>query len=85
MGEALGHGVPVVSYDYSYGPADMVQSGINGELVPLGNRDRFVATVVKLLEDPTALQRLSTGAYTNQDPISEATTWAQWTPVLDNE
>lgn len=85
MGEALNHGVPVVSYDYSYGPADMVQSGVNGELVPLGNQDRFVATVVKLLEDPTALQRLSTGAYTNQDPISEATTWAQWTPVLDNE
>ncbi|MFQ9706661.1 MAG: glycosyltransferase [Limosilactobacillus pontis] len=85
MGEALSHGVPVVSYDYRYGPASMVKSGVNGELIPLGSQDRFVDAVVKLLQDPTALQQLSTGAYTNLDPISNATTWTQWIPVVDKQ
>ncbi len=85
MGEALGHGVPVVSYDYLYGPASMVKSGVNGELIPLNNQRRFIEAVVKLLKDPAALQKLSTGAYTNLDAISAATTWEQWAPVVDKK
>lgn len=84
MGEALGHGVPVVSYDYLYGPASMVASGVNGELIPLNDQQRFVDTVVGLLQDPQALQKLSTGAYTHLDAISDTTTWRQWSPVVED-
>ena len=85
MGEALSHGVPVVSYDYLYGPAGMVKSGVNGELIPLNNQRSFVETVVKLLKDPEELQKLSTGAYESLDPISDTTTWQQWAPVVENK
>jgi poly(glycerol-phosphate) alpha-glucosyltransferase len=85
MGEALSHGVPVVSYDYLYGPASMVKSGVNGELIPSNNQRRFVETVVKLLKDPQELQKLSTGAYASLDPISDTTTWQQWAPVVENK
>ena len=85
MGEALSHGVPVVSYDYLYGPASMVKSGVNGELIPLNNQRRFVETVVKLLKNPAELQKLSTGAYASLDPISDTTTWQQWAPVVENK
>ena len=78
MAEALSHGVPVVSYDYAYGPSELVIPGQTGELVPLGNRDAFVKAVIDLLSDPTKLQDFSTAAYQNLTPFSEATTWQQW-------
>lgn len=35
--EALGHGVPVVSTDCDYGPAEILDNGKYGRLVPVGN------------------------------------------------
>lgn len=84
MGEALAHGVPVVSYDYLYGPANMVKSGVNGELISLNNQARFVKTVVELLQDPVQLQKLSTGAYDNLAAIDNKETWQQWEQVVEN-
>lgn len=84
MAEALSHGVPVVSYDYLYGPASMVKSGINGELVPLNNQKQFVAAVVNLLQDQRQLQKLSNGAYDNLATISDQTTWQQWKSIIEN-
>lgn len=78
MGEALNHGVPVVSYDYLYGPREMVTSGKNGEIIPLNNQGQFIQTVVKLLQDQDKLQSLSTGAYDNLDELAEEKTWKQW-------
>src|SRR5699024_12190870 len=69
MGQALNHGVPVVSYDYLYGPREMVISGKNGEIIPLNNQGQFIQTVVKLLQDRDELQSLSTGAYDNLDEL----------------
>ncbi|MGN1279145.1 MAG: glycosyltransferase [Limosilactobacillus sp.] len=83
MGEALSHGVPVVSYDYLYGPAGMIENGINGELIPLNDQQKFVETVVHLLQNPAALQKLSTGAYDHLAAISDQTTWQQWAPVVE--
>ncbi len=81
MAEALSHGVPVVSYDYAYGPRELIKPGKNGELVPLGNRAALAEAIVKLISDPALLQEYSTAAYENLAPISEATTWRQWQAV----
>ncbi len=49
--ESLCHGCPVVACDVNYGPADMIEDGENGALVPFGNEEllaqessRFSAT-----------------------------------------
>ena len=78
MGEALSHGVPVVTYDYMYGPSEMVKSGVNGELVPLNNAKKMEKAAVDILTDPKLLQKLSTGAYDSLDAISNLNTWKQW-------
>lgn len=78
MGEALNHGVPVVTYDYLYGPREMVTSDENGEIIPLNNQPQFIQTVIKLLQDQDELQRLSTGAYDNLGQLAEEKTWKQW-------
>lgn len=78
MGEALSHGVPVVTYDYLYGPAEMVTTGVNGELIPLNGQQAFITTMIRLLQDDNERQRLSDGAYDNLTTISEEKTWEQW-------
>lgn len=48
--EALGHGVPVVSYDMPYGPGDMLVHG-GGILVPDGDEDALSAALVDVIGD----------------------------------
>ncbi len=49
--EAIGCGVPVVSYDCPMGPAEIVTDGVNGYLVPMGDvdmmADRLTETLIK--------------------------------------
>lgn len=78
MGEALAHGVPVVSYDYLYGPASMITAGENGELIPLNKQAEFIQAVVRLLQRPATLQQFSDGAYDSVDALAGEKTWQQW-------
>ena len=81
MGEALGHGVPVVSYDFSYGPDEMIANYENGRLIALNHPASMVKAVVELLSSPAKLQQLSDHAYDDLDNISAAVTWKQWQAV----
>lgn len=83
MAEALAHGVPVVSFDYLYGPSEYVQDGVNGKLIPLDDPDKFCATIIDLLKDQQELQRLSTGAYENCQSFDADHTWAQWQKIIN--
>lgn len=58
--EALGCGLPVVSFDVRYGPADAV--GDAGILVAPGDVDGLAAAVIALLRDPAKRARLSARA-----------------------
>ncbi|BAX82636.1 glycosyltransferase family 4 protein [Labilibaculum antarcticum] len=49
--EAMSYGVPCVSFDCPYGPADIVDDNINGFLVPNGNIDMFAEKLVSLIKD----------------------------------
>lgn len=41
IGEALSAGLPVVAYDCVAGPSDMIEDGVNGYLLPIGDEDGF--------------------------------------------
>lgn len=81
MAEALSHGVPVVSYDYMYGPSELIESGVNGELIPLNSAKKMEKAAVEILSNPDLLQKLSTGAYNSLDNISNLNTWKQWSAL----
>lgn len=83
VGEALSHGVPVISYDYFYGPSELIRPGFNGELIKLGDEKKFAKMIVDILKDPTKLQAMSKNAYNSTDNISYATTWKQWQQLIN--
>jgi poly(glycerol-phosphate) alpha-glucosyltransferase len=60
--ESLSHGCPVVSYDIKYGPREQITDGVDGFLVPPGNRRAAAERVVQLLRDPDLVRRMSAAA-----------------------
>lgn len=51
MTEAMSCGLPVVSFDCPYGPADIVTDGVDGFLIKNRDINEFAERVCKLIED----------------------------------
>lgn len=51
MLEAMGVGLPIVTYDFSSGPRDLVQQGENGLIVPDGDEDALAEGLARLMAD----------------------------------
>lgn len=50
--EALGAGIPVVSTDCNYGPAEILENGKYGKLVPVKNPEMLAAAIEETLKNP---------------------------------
>ena len=78
MIEAMACGLPVVSFDYKCGPKDIIQSGINGLLVPNGDIQALADAMMKVMEDEAYRKMLSLNARKVVDTYSEQAVMSQW-------
>lgn len=78
MIEAMACGLPVVSFDYKCGPKDIIQTGINGLLVPNGDIQALADAMMKVMEDEAYRKILSLNARKVVDTYSEQAVMAQW-------
>jgi glycosyltransferase involved in cell wall biosynthesis len=60
--EAMGVGLPVVSYDCPTGPGDVIADGVDGYVVPDGDEDALAARLLELMDDPATRRRMSAAA-----------------------
>jgi len=79
--EAFALGCPVISYDLRYGPADIIDDGVNGFLVPYGDRKAMADTIVRCLSDPDLLARLSAGTEQTSESFTPEAFVARWSGI----
>ncbi len=78
MIEAMACGLPVVSFDYKCGPKDIIQTDINGLLVPNGDIQALADAMMKVMEDEAYRKMLSLNARKVVDTYSEQAVMSQW-------
>ncbi|MFH0516201.1 glycosyltransferase family 4 protein [Streptomyces sp. M41] len=63
--EAMRCGLPVVSTDCPYGPGEIIEDGVDGRLVPVGDRDAMAAALLDLVRDDERRRRMGRRAMEN--------------------
>ncbi|MDN7241598.1 glycosyltransferase [Planococcus sp. N028] len=61
--ESLHYGCPVISYDFKYGPKDLLTDGENGYIIEKDNIDMLAETIIKMIENPITEVKLSNDYY----------------------
>ncbi|PSL31701.1 poly(glycerol-phosphate) alpha-glucosyltransferase [Planomicrobium soli] len=61
--ESLHYGCPVISYDFKYGPKDLLTDGENGFIIEKDNIDLLAETIIKMIENPISDVKLSNDYY----------------------
>ncbi|WP_186763836.1 glycosyltransferase [Planomicrobium sp. CPCC 101079] len=61
--ESLHYGCPVISYDFKYGPKDLLTDGENGYIIEKDNIDLLADTIIKMIENPITEVKLSNDYY----------------------
>lgn len=83
--EAQAHGCPAISYDINYGPAEIIENQVSGELVPANNQVVLQQTIEKLMSNPDLLSRYSICAYQAAHRFDFAHLKADWFNFLKQE
>jgi len=82
--ESLCYGCPVVSFDIKYGPASMIQEGINGFLAPYLNTSAFAERIIEILNNPVLHDSLVKNASPSMEAFSSKELSKKWGELLNH-
>ena len=80
--EAMGVGLPVVSYDCPTGPRDIIREGVDGHVVPDGDADALAAAMAGLMDDPDRRKAFGAAAVEGAARYDLATIAGRWEQLL---
>lgn len=80
--EALACGLPVVSFNCPWGPADIIRDGEDGFLVEYLNTDEATLRVCQLIENPELRKTMSAKARINVQRYRRDVIMSQWTNLF---
>ena len=82
VGEAMAGGLPVISFDCPWGPAEMIEQGRSGILVPNGDVAALGDAMAALCRDPDRRQALSNAAKARMTLFDMDHILASWRSVI---
>lgn len=80
--ESMGLGAAVISADCRSGPADLIQEGVNGRLVPVEDVDALAIAMAELIANPSERARLGQAAYSVRERFRQDTVMNLWEACL---
>ena len=81
--EAMACGLPVVSFDCPWGPADIINDGEDGFLVEYLNTTEAAQRVCQLIEDPLQRKEMGAKARANVRRYDRDAVMRQWTRLFE--
>ena len=83
--EAMAMGMPVVSTDCPCGgPREVIEDGVNGFLVPVGDEDALADRICRLTEDENLRKSFGSKALEIEKKASADAVFAQWKEYLES-
>lgn len=83
--EAMGMGAPVISANCPSGPADMIDDGINGRLVPVDDVATLTQVMAELMSQPAIRESLGREARKVRQKYGQEAIMAKWETCLMGE
>lgn len=83
LSEAMAVGLPVVATDCPSGPAELIRSGHNGLLVPVGDPEALASAILRFLKDREFSHAAGRQASTIVDRFSLESVLGMWDSALD--
>lgn len=80
--EAKSYHLPIVSFDCETGPAEVVQDGMNGDLIPPEQVDQMAQRVNRLIDEPERRNRYSRHAMDVASVFDLGNILKQWKALL---
>lgn len=82
LGEAMAAGLPCVSFDCPFGPADMITDSVDGLLVADGNTDALAQAMSRIMDDPELRAFLAGNAKGAAQRFAPEQIGARWESVI---
>jgi glycosyltransferase involved in cell wall biosynthesis len=80
--EAMAAGLPAVSFDCDYGPAEIIDPEENGVLVPQGDVEALAAALDRLMANADLRERLGLAARTVAARFDPPTIVERWDEIV---
>ncbi len=84
LGEAMAAGLPSISFACNFGPAEMIEDGVDGLLVADGNVEELAAKLDRLMGDSALRDRLGAEARKTSQRFQPAAIGAMWTDLIED-
>jgi GalNAc-alpha-(1->4)-GalNAc-alpha-(1->3)-diNAcBac-PP-undecaprenol alpha-1,4-N-acetyl-D-galactosaminyltransferase len=82
--EAMARGTPPVSFDCPSGPAEVIEPGVNGLLVPPQDVPALAEAMAALMVDAPERRRLGANAARVTETFASERVMAMWEAIIDN-
>lgn len=83
--EAMHFGVPTISTDCNFGPSDLIEDGVNGNLIPVGDKELLTKKLSTLIEDKELQKQFSKNAIGSTEKYISANVAKQWEALIDSQ